>query len=184
MTRWIALAALALVACAGEAPAPEVTTAPTLAPLTESSAATEESPAPCEVTFSPDAALLDAFTAAAERWSAATGCDIHIGEGGIRVRIVARDDADLFNAETGKYAPAVTVMADGETRISFSPDWESRASRAPMHEMGHALSRRSGAHSDDPNALMYWNPTQREITASDLTFVCAELACTLFQPEI
>lgn len=184
--RAILLLTLAAVGCAAEAPAEEVTSgassAALEAPVVEAAEADVVAPPPCEVVFTADAAIADQVTAAAARWSQATGCDVHVGEGGIPVRVVARDAADLLNHETGAYQPAVTVMDETGTRIALAPDWEKRNFRAVIHEMGHALSGITG-HCDDPTALMYWNPSASSITAADLVYVCARLACTVFQPE-
>ena len=176
---FVAVLVAALAGCAAEAPQTEPA-ALEAAPAVEE-AAPEPAPA-CDLTFSVDPELAAPFAAAAERWSAATGCDVHLGDGGIPVRIVARDSADLFNAQANRYEPGVTVIDGAGIRISLAPDWQTRAHLAPIHEMGHALSKRTG-HCDDPAAVMYWNPKQGAITASDLVYVCALLPCQAFVPE-
>jgi hypothetical protein len=175
MTRLLALVALLLTACAGSAPSlDEATAGETLAPL-----ATTPEPV-CAVTFTPDPELAAETRDAAERWSAATGCTITVGEGGIAVRLVE----DRMITPQGTEAHGRTFCPADSCRRSALVIEVARdhAEMTIAHEMGHALEA-SFAHVDDDCSLMAHTGGNGAITAADLVLVCAVLDCSVFTPE-
>jgi hypothetical protein len=163
-----AVAVALLVAC-GASPLPAE-------PSTTAHAA-EPEPERCGMVFSPDAELLDETVDAAARWSWTTGCDVRVGEGGVRLLLVA--DIDLDNGldnpgwthpdETGRQW-VIELVAD-------------RSAAVLPHEMGHVLNPRP-EHAVDEAALMHDYGGLGCITASDLEYVCEGLPCEAFAPEI
>lgn len=177
MLRMLAALALLTVACATEAPTgvqPE--------PLTAAAGAALETapPPPCEVVFTPTA--VPAFVAEvshhARRWAQATGCDIRVGGGGIRVELARADDPRLFNPTTGTFAGGATVLLDSGITVVVP---ETHRAEAVPHELGHALAR-SARHGRD-EGLMNGVQVADCITASDLEYVCAALDCGVFAAE-
>jgi hypothetical protein len=174
MTRLLALLALVLSACAGSAPSLDATEE--TAPL---AVAVEPEPV-CAVTFTPDPELEAETRDAAARWSAATGCAVTVGEGGIRVRLVE----DRMITPSGTEAHGQTFCPSDSCRRSELVIEVARdhAEMTVAHEMGHALEA-STAHVDDDGSLMAHTGGNGDITAADLTLVCSVLDCTVFTPE-
>lgn len=135
----------------------------------------------CEVVFSPVPELLAETVAAAARWSAATGCDIRVGEGGIALRLVEERMITPRGTEAhGRtYCPAESCRRS-ELVIEVARD---HAAMTVAHEMGHALEASFAHVDDDPSALMCHTGGNGTILASDLVLVCAALDCSVMTPE-
>lgn len=136
----------------------------------------------CSRVFSPDDELLDETLDAAARWSATTGCDVSVGEGGMPVTLVA----ELLTS-SGEYANGgATVYArdgafDGCDGLTVAETTDDRA-RTVAHEMGHCLG--AMGHASD-GLLMARPPTATEpINAAALALVCEALPCRVMAPEI
>lgn len=174
------LVALLLAACAGEAPDSAVTEPETLTAQVHEASAHDvpEVSEPCGAVFTPEPALLAETTAAAARWSAATGCDVRVGDGGIPVRLV-----DMLYDDAGHAQPEMFGLQhwteSGEIVIDVTA---LRSQPVIPHEMGHALFPRHG-HVDDDVSLMSSHGGAWRITAADLAFVCEGFPCALFTPE-
>lgn len=138
--------------------------------------AQEPAPLPCGTVFTPDPELLADVTAAAARWSAATGCDVRVGEGGTRVRLVSEIN------DNGTLRPGLThYEADGVTLVIAVI--AARSGVVLPHEMGHVLDPKPG-HVDGETALMSHAGGNGRITAADLEYVCAGYGCEAFVPEV
>lgn len=138
--------------------------------------APESAPVHCEVVFSPVAELSAAVAVAAARWSAATGCDIRLGNGGI----VARTAPVLTHSRTGESLLGGTHWTPIEVVIDADIDGETLQLTVD-HEMGHALTGRpahAGSGLMAPRA-----PVGSPIDAASLGQVCGALACLVFHPE-
>lgn len=146
----------------------------------ELAAPTAAEPAKCEVVFSPEADIADLVESAAEQWSEATGCDVHLGQGGIPVRFVER-----ITNEAGQPQCGVThrLRADtgeilGASDIEISTNRADRChltARDVLHETGHGLAPRRGHTSEGlmaavPNGVDYVDDVSR-------AFICGELGC-------
>jgi hypothetical protein len=172
----LALIALLLAACADE-----VSTSTTSLP-------SETAPERCGTVLTPDAELLEETTRVAARWSAATGCDVRVGEGGAPVRLVPEI------IDNGEAVPGFTLpLEGGGFEIIVSPlRFDPRA--APndgvlAHELGHVLHPRDGHVEAQPGfvactPLMCGNGGQGLITQADLEYVCAGYDCAAFVPEV
>lgn len=180
----LALALLPLLAaCAGgvESDSPSSDAAALSADL--------EAPEACGAVLTPDADLLEETTAAADRWSKATGCDVRVGEGGMPVHLV-----DVVIDGEGNPLPAHIVggFHRGENAIYVTP---LRDAGTVTHEIGHALVPRvdtavypDGHHDPEAvegpcDALMCPGGGLGHIKAQDLAMVCTGFACTAFAPE-
>lgn len=173
MQRLAALLVLTLAALVGcSAP---VEPSPETASVEAAQSAPEPAPLPCGTVFTPDPELLADVTAAAARWSVATGCDIRVGQGGTRVRLVSEinDNGTLRPGLTHYEADGVTLVIDVIA---------ARSAAVLIHEMGHVLFPRPG-HVEGETALMSHAGGNGRITAADLEYVCAGYGCTAFVPE-
>lgn len=183
-TRTTLLAALgAVVVGCGSGDASDETAAPSR----ETALSFAHRPAPCERIFTPDAELFHEVVDATERWSKATGCNIHVGEGGIPVRLV-----EVVVGANGKQYPY-----SGGTYIGPNgPVVQVTAAREPHdipHELGHALfpSARPGyplGHvppdaDGQCRALMCGNGGDGHIIEEDLANICEGLPCSAFVAE-
>lgn len=143
---------------------------------TESAEALEAAEA-CGAVFTPDAELADETAAAAARWAAATGCDVRVGPGGVRVRLVA----ELWN-ELGNPRPGLTHSVDGRLVIDVT---DLRIAPVIPHEIGHVLRLLNYTRLADPHdphvvdgvSLMCSDGGAGLITEADLLFVCEGLPC-------
>ena len=173
--RALAILALAAIGCASESPA-EVTLPASPAP----EVAAEAAPG-CSVVFSPDAELEAETAEAAARWSLATGCDIRVGEGGIRVRLVEEQmptpSGTMGHGHT--YCPGEACKRS-ELVIDVARE---HVARTIAHEMGHALGSTAGHVEDDESALMFHTGGLGLITSPDLVLVCTVLDCSVITPE-
>lgn len=177
MNRLLLLAVLLLAACAGSEPSLDATEE--TAPL---AVAIETAPeVVCSVTFTPDPELLAETRQAAARWSAATGCDIRVGEGGIAVRLVA--ERMVTPEGTEGHGHTYCPTSDPCTRSGLVIDVARDHHPATIaHEMGHALGS-SSAHVEDESALMFHTGGEGAIVSADLCYVCETLGCSAFVPE-
>lgn len=131
-------------------------------------------PVECRVVLSPDASLAEVTAVAAERWQAATGCSIELGEGGVRVELalsILRPD--------GTEAPGATSEARDRVRVNMRVRGAARA-RTVLHELGHALG---GNHCETGGVLSGEPGYEPVIDALSLADVCSHLPCTAFIPE-
>jgi len=176
MLRILALVALLLSACAGSEP---LDAAEETAPLVVAIETAPEAPV-CSVTFTP-APELDAETReAASRWSAATGCDIRVGEGGIPLRLV---EERMVTPSGGEGHGHTYCPTEGCTRSGLVIDVaRDHVAATVPHEMGHALGASSG-HVEGETALMCPTGGDGAIVSADLVYVCEALDCTRFVPE-
>ena len=134
--------------------------------------------AACERVLSPVPELLEATEQAAARWSQATGCDIHVGKGGLP--IVTADASEVTLAD-GTPKRAVYDADKGEVRYRRGGILLHTAKTVVAHELGHFL----GLHAHTPDNLMAEvNELGDAIDAAALDGVCAALSCTAFNPEV
>jgi len=135
---------------------------------------------PCRIAFDPAPELLDATERAAGRWSAATGCDVHVQSGGIVIAVLPEV---IDNSGKATRARTTTVWIDGilhTNRIEFRADSLDQAERIIPHEMGHAL----GGYGHAETGLMKEAPGNSEpIDAASLELVCSTLPCAWLSPE-
>jgi hypothetical protein len=136
----------------------------------------------CEVVFTPAPELRAETLAAAARWSAATGCDIRIGEGGIALRLVEDRMPTPWGTEAHGHTYCPTD--DGCKRSALVIDIaRDHAAVTVAHEMGHALASTAGHVEDNESALLFHTGGEGAILACDLVLVCAALDCALMTPE-
>lgn len=181
MIRSLALLFLAsCAACVGQAS--DEASDNVTAPLSPAPAAVE----PCGKVLTPEPALLEETTRVAARWSAATGCDIRVGENGTPVRLVSQlYDGDV--EQPGRTLP----LEGGGWEVVVSPlrlDHRIHGEDTVLaHEVGHALNPRDGhveaAPGDKCVALMCSGGGLGTIIAADLEFVCDGYPCASFTPE-
>jgi hypothetical protein len=111
---------------------------------------------------------------AAERWAAASGRDIRVGEGGSRVSLVSflprEDSADSANGRTERDTLEIWISTTGPHPFATT-----------VHEMGHALANNAGGHSEGGvMAAPIWSGA---IDESSLALVCGVIECPVFIPE-
>lgn len=168
-------ALLGAIGCAQGAPIPSGTLdmSPSSAPAEQAL----DAPA-CERVFSPEAGLEAATQAAAERWSAATGCDVHLGEGGWWV--LWAGEITIVDAPAGTVGLGATYPDDRATWIARDQSLGDLTFTV-THEMGHALRAERG-HADSGLMAAAAKPGAL-IDDASLSFVCATLPCEAFNPE-
>lgn len=137
-------------------------------------------PEHCGMVFSPSPELLEATEIAAARWSAATGCDVRVGEGGLPMTVldeVIDLDGDSKTARTTfKGEPGAAYAMGIEVRRDRAWDFD----RLVAHEMGHAL----GGHGHTETGVMKGRcDTGAPIDAVSLGLVCENLSCASFATE-
>jgi hypothetical protein len=132
--------------------------------------------------FSPAPELLDAAQVAAARWSTATGCDVHLGEGGILIMGHAGvlDSLVGYTSHDGMHALGSTQYDPPLTYIDSAQSPED-VSHTVAHEMGHELTGRPGHAAD--GLMRESAPVGSVITTATLDLVCSELPCVWMQPE-
>jgi hypothetical protein len=123
--------------------------------------------------FSPATELLDATTRAAARWSAATGCDVRVGTGGIPVVILP--EVILNNGEARR---SRAVVGSSNDRIEYRRRNLADAGEIMPHELGHML----GGYGHSDSGVMKGLP-ETPIDAASLLLVCENLHCESFAPE-
>lgn len=133
------------------------------------------SPLECSFAFEPDEALVPDVEDAAARWSATTGCDVHVAAGGVPVRVVAgivRPD--------GTQAPGVTSAARDRVEINVRIMRSGQLGDTLLHELGHALG---GDHTDSDGVLSGQKGRRNVIDTAALETVCSRLPCRWVSPE-
>ncbi len=169
----LVLVLAALAGCAAPVEAPPETASVAAAQVAPD--ASELAPLPCGTVLSPDPELMAEVTAAAARWTVATGCPVTVGEGGTRIRLVTEIN------DNGTLRPGLThYEADGVTLVIDVTN--ERDGRTLPHEIGHLLFPHPG-HVDGETALMSHAGGKGRITAADLEYVCAGYGCLTFKPE-
>lgn len=124
--------------------------------------------------FSPVEALRPETDAAAERWSAATGCAVEASDAGVPIDIVAS-----IVRPDGTQAPGVTSEERDRIEVNVRCRVGQRAS-VVLHEMGHALG---GDHVEGDGVLSGEKGRRDVIDAASLASVCSRLDCPEFNPE-
>lgn len=165
MPRLVLLVALLAQACAGSSSPPRDEEAPPGLALT----------AACSVVLSPGPVLVEPTAAAAERWSAATGCDIRLGDGGVPVTLVLS-----IRRPDGSEAPGMTPADRSRIEVNQRTG-EPQRYRTIAHELGHLLG--VDAHVEG-NGIMGGEGHQDVIDGESLAAVCAALPCAWFRPEV
>lgn len=169
--------AAVMVTLIGTGCAAEALDAPRSEDAAEPAPLTAAEPAPCGAVFSPDAVLLDETLDAVARWSDATGCDVRVGEGGIRITLV---DVIIIEGEPSG-GPGYTRWKDGAWLIEVT---DERVPEVIPHEIGHTLNPDiEQPHVVDGVSLMTSAGGAGLITDADLSYVCSLLECTAFVPE-
>lgn len=135
----------------------------------------EPEPAPCGMAFDPAPELRGATEKAAERWSAATGCDVRVEAGGVPV-VVARG----LTTSGGKRVAGAWRHTAAEPDICRRIDIDDQLG-GPItvaHELGHCL----GARGHSETGLMA-EGAPGPIDGASLALVCSALHCSVFVPE-
>jgi hypothetical protein len=136
--------------------------------------------------FSPDAFLESETVEWAERWSRATGVDIHVGPGGVAVTAVDHiEDGTCELATAASYdSTGFVVLGLSSIVVDITPSHGCTLwSESLGHGMGHVL----GGHGHAESGLMASHVVRRrggnEIDLPALELVCANLDCSWMQPE-
>ena len=172
----VALVGLALLAACSAAP--EAPDALVLSP----------EPEECGLAFDVPSELRAEGELAAARWSAATGCDVRVERGGLRIvmlDVILEEDGTAAIDSTGRpvRARTKTVWIDGElhtSRIEYRRDAVYDAGRILPHEFGHAL----GGYGHTETGVLRVSPKSGDpIDAPSLSLVCERLGCMWMRPE-
>lgn len=180
--RWVSLVCLAGAcgACSAAGDSAVYSDGPVPSPAAGTQLAASE-PEPCGVAFDPAPELLEATQRAAERWSAATGCDVRVDADGIPLVVL---DEVIDNAGKPTRGRTTTVWVDGvlrTDRIEYRRDSLDQVGRIVPHEMGHAI----GGYGHSGAGIMRERPKATDvIDSSSLELVCATLDCAAFEPEL
>jgi hypothetical protein len=134
----------------------------------------------CAVAFAPTGGIAELVESAAEQWSEATGCDVHIADDGIPVSYVTRILDARGNPQCGETHRLrdETGSVIGVDFIHISTNIADRChlpERDVLHEMGHGLAPHRG-HAADGLMAATWNAIDY-VDEIARAFVCAELAC-------
>jgi hypothetical protein len=129
----------------------------------------------CGLVLSPRPALADATQSAAERWSAATGCDVRVSPGGVPVIHVT----GLVTTSGKRAAGAWRSYVGDDVCKRIDIDDELGGPRTVAHEVGHCL----GAHGHAESGLMAEGAGNGVIDEATVEFVCSQVPCLSFQPE-
>jgi hypothetical protein len=137
----------------------------------------------CEVVFSPGPELEAETRSAASRWSAATGCDIHLGDGGLPIHAEpyvydpsARRVCGLSTWDDSRVS--VQTIAVAMVDLSCLPPY------TVLHEMGHALAGIQGHALAGVMAPGSSKAKSTRIDTASLDFVCGGLRCAERAPEV
>lgn len=138
----------------------------------------EEAPA-CRLTLKPDAALSELARASANRWAAATGCELSVGpDGWLPVELSDQIIGEGSEVVLGRFG--WDDDGDGLLKIRVDADLGAATQQHVLdHEIGHALGAKH-----QPDGLMQASaPMGAPITSSNLAAVCSGWHCTAFVPE-
>lgn len=143
-------------------------------------------PEGCGMVFSPVPELLDATEVATARWSAATGCDIRVGEGGVPVLLTDQIldpngvERDGWAGVVNEYSPPSPELAGlrGSLVVLLTG---RRMPLAVLHEMAHALGQ--PGHIDGSGDVLDGAAPAPVIGPLSLESLCSVLPCTAFRPE-
>jgi hypothetical protein len=130
------------------------------------------------VSLAVDEALEADVEHAAERWSAATGCEVQIASPGAVGTVAVRLAASIPRPD-GSEAPGATSEARDEVLVLMRLGARQRASTV-LHELGHALG---GDHTEGDGVLSGAKRRRDVIDAPALESVCGRLACGRLAPE-
>jgi hypothetical protein len=146
--------------------------------------------------FDPAPELAEATERAAERWSAATGCDVHVDSAGVSLvawRRMFVDDlpdghvgiSELPNPDGSSRTPCgLSTWRDGRVAIiDVALSSSCELGYAVAHEMGHALAGIQGHALDGVLAPGGTEGAADVITEASLGLVCSSLPCADFKPE-
>lgn len=128
----------------------------------------------CALVLTPQPALADATQLAAERWSAATGCDVRVGAGGVPVVHVTG-----LTTTRGKRAAGAWRHTGDNVCKRIDIDDELGGPRTVAHEVGHCL----GAHGHASSGLTAEGAGSGVIDAATLEHVCSQVPCSAFSIE-
>lgn len=138
---------------------------------------------PCSRSFSPDLETKTYVQSAVERWSAATGCDIYIGSGGLPVRAVDH----VYKDDGSEAAGAARYDENGigySVLISRTRAFHKYIVAA--HEIGHILSfpMADGQNHHTETGLMQPAVSiDNLIDEASLSLICEKLDCKEFNVE-
>jgi hypothetical protein len=159
----------------------------------------EPEPVPCGMAFDPAPELLAGTEAAAERWSAATGCDVRVEAGGVPMKawtsLFAETRPDghtllsrINHGGTMRHICGLSTWTEDASAVRIidvslpypgCEDVEWSVAHEMWHALvavkGHALSG-IGASGDSPDKSAL-------IDAASLAAVCSSLPCSVFSPE-
>lgn len=130
----------------------------------------------CERVFSPSPELLELTTSAARQWAEATGCDVHVGEGGVAITLVPSIENEKGEPQCGAtyrlHDEGGVIIGVRGAEISAAPRCRLRA-RDVLHEAGHALAPRRGHTSEGlmapaPNGVDYVDAVSAAFIADEL----------------
>ncbi len=134
----------------------------------------EPADAGCAVELSPEPALLEPVELAAERWSAATGCTVFVGDAGVPFRL-----ATPILRPDGSDSPGATSATRDEVLVN-TRSRPLQKQRTALHELGHVLG---GDHTESLGVLSGHKEHGYHIDAEALESVCARLPCRWISPE-
>lgn len=193
VAQYLTCLALALLPSCVSPPPQNVEAVPGPAPSVE--LAVEQTPEPCGFVFSPAPELHDAAVTAAARWSAATGCDVRVGEGGLPivawpilfVEYTPDGQTLLADHNVGGTMRSICGLADWDAadteierlHVALACDEED----AVTHEMGHALARLKRHSLTGVMASGENEDRTHVIDAGSLELVCYSFPCASFVPE-
>ncbi len=124
--------------------------------------------------LSPHEVLREATEEWAIRWSDALACDVHLGDGGLPVELVAR-----IQRPDGSDAPGATGAARDYVHISARVGEDQRW-RSLGHELGHLLG---GDHTESHGVLSGEEGRSNAIDTEAAVSVCTRLPCGAMSPE-
>lgn len=134
----------------------------------------------CDYVFSPDSSAHDITQTAAERWSAATGLNVCIGEQGIPVSWV-----DEILTSDGRQARGATKIVDCQAVSVRIASYAQLPSAIATHEVGHVLSGKCNNEEGHSESGVMHSPVVYDvIDQTSLGLVCSTANCLQFSPEL
>jgi hypothetical protein len=133
--------------------------------------------------FDPVHELAEATARAAERWSAATGCDVRVEAGGLPVRWATTEE---LTQEDGALARGVTHRGESGV-VEFigyrkGPVLRWTAEAVMAHEIAHALG--CWDHTTDGSIQSEGHALDAKISEAGLACVCSALHCETMTAEL